>query len=121
MWPYRPGEVEILIIGHEVETIGSKTFVLYTLKCSALGKLWLVKKRYSEFFDFHEKLMNTSCSKNKIPKMPGKMVFGNLKEENISKRLTLLDDYIQELLRNESDLMSTSEVKDLFFNFFIPK
>lgn len=119
-WNFRPGEISCEVTESEInDTNHLKPYVLYTLSLSGSGHKWHVKRRYNDFVIFHEKMMNTSCSKKKLSKLPPKIIFGNLKEENISKRKAQLDDYIQEIFRNESDLMVDNETKSIFYDFFI--
>lgn len=119
-WNFRPGEVSCEITETEIKDITQiKPYVVYTLSLSGLGQKWIVKRRYNDFVQFQEKMMNTSCSKKKLSKLPPKIIFGNLKEENISKRKLQLDDYLQEIFRNESDLMVDNETKQIFYEFFI--
>ena len=76
---------------------GMKGHVEYIIKVDYNGREWAVRKRYSEFDHFNTKITKSGYI---IPvKLPPRLYFGNLSEEQIIKRVKELDLYLGSLVR----------------------
>jgi len=68
------------------ETSAKKIFTVYHIKVEMLGKIWMVKRRYSEFRDLFEKLKKEYPKKVANLKIPGKKLVGNMESDLIEER-----------------------------------
>jgi hypothetical protein len=82
---------------------------------------WEIKKRYSEFLSFSQNLLQTADKVHLLPKLPPKMIFGNMKTHNIEKRKEKLNQYLQALLAVQKDVMVSKSCVQLFQLFFETK
>lgn len=58
-----------------------------------------MKKRFSDFYNLHYKLKKHFGYS--VSKFPSRMVFGNIKKENVEKRMKELQNYLNQLSTNE--------------------
>jgi len=103
---------QITIPFYVKEGSGRKIFVMYHIRVSLLGKIWVFKKRYSEFYTLDQKLMKL-FGKNEISvQLPPKKAIGNLEIAYIEFRKKKLELYLQSLIRNQMIIKSP-----IFSNF----
>lgn len=77
---------------------GIKGHVEYIVKVDYQGKVWPVRKRYSEFDIFDKKIRKFGYN---LPiSLPPKLLWGNLNEEVINARVRELDVYLSSLMSN---------------------
>lgn len=67
----------------------------------------MIFKRYSDFANLHQKLVKLFGAKM-LPKFPPKIFFGNLKRENIDRRLQDLQKYLDGILSRVETFVSFS-------------
>ncbi|EFC42051.1 predicted protein [Naegleria gruberi] len=89
---------------------------------------WTVTKRYSELYDYHQRFIEitttttTSLQNSKDMKslFPKKLIIGNLKKENIEKRVEQFNEYFKKMV----DIIlkeDNSELQKLVTHFFSAK
>lgn len=87
------------IISYEITTnpsmLGSN-YVTYTVAIYTYYKTWQIRKRYSNFVDFHNSLLEKV---DNLPRIPPKKLF-SLNEETIKERKVMFEDYLNFLFKN---------------------
>jgi hypothetical protein len=86
-----------------------KPYVVYSIACEYELKQWTVDKRYSEFESLQSEL---STRHDNLPKLPPKLLFGNMNASNLGKRKIALQTYLDTLIQDES--VSLDEDLDIF-------
>ncbi|KAL0487738.1 Nisch [Acrasis kona] len=87
------------IIGHSLSE--EEDYVIYHVQCTYENQIWQVDRRYNEFNELYEKLMDKGTPKESIGTVPAKLWWGNMKEENILVRREGLQVYLASLLENK--------------------
>lgn len=73
-------------------------FVSKTFENGFLEK-WHVYRRYSDFYDLHQKIKSVYSNLGKL-NFPGKKTFHNMERSTLEKRMKMLNDYLQILLQS---------------------
>lgn len=87
------------IISFEIEKVRgifSKNYVKYTVQIHTPYQTWIILKRYSEFYKFHQKLQKFY---QKLPFFPPKRIFSN-SSSVIQERVHEIDKYMNYILKN---------------------
>jgi len=93
---------------------GYKSFVLYTVKCTAPDSSNMnVKRRYSDFVWLRERLFTTAPGAF-IPPLPAKSFFGRFAEEFVERRRRGLEVFLKQLLRH--DVLRLDKTLHLFLS-----
>jgi len=79
------------------ETSAKKTYTVYHIKVEMMGKIWVVKRRYSEFRDLYEKLKKDFAKRVDKLKMPSKKLVGNMESELIEERRIGLQQFLMDI------------------------
>ncbi|KAF0972667.1 hypothetical protein FDP41_008916 [Naegleria fowleri] len=106
---------DITIVSHTLVT-ASTPYVLYciSIQVDDLNAQWSVERRYSQLRDLHTELANYFQN---LPDFPPKYWKGNLKEQKISERQTLLNQYFKTLTRRD-DIFKAGLVPLFVLQFF---
>ena len=83
-------------------------YVVYFIEIVTDYKKWIIKKRYSEFYELNQKLILKVPELNKL--FPPKRLFKN-SEETIEERKTCFNKYLQFLFQKKN-IFSLNEVLD---------
>ena len=87
------------IISFEIEKVKgifSKNYVNYTVQIHTPYQSWIILKRYSEFYKFHQKLQKFYL---RLPSFPPKRLFSN-SFSVIQERVQEIDKYMNYILKN---------------------
>jgi len=88
------------------EGLGRKRHTSYHVKVFLGAKVWVVKRRYSNFYELHEQLCRALGKKVVTAKLPGKKALGNMKAEFVSSRRIHLEEYLTQLVTIDPVLRS---------------
>ena len=96
--------IKARIINHSlVHGIGyNEDFIEYWVEISTDYKKWIVKKRYSEFYDLNKKLSEKMPELNKL--FPPKRIFKN-SEKIIEERKSYFNKYLNYLFKKKMFLL----------------
>lgn len=80
-----------------------KSFGIYAVAVSKLfdnGTIesWHIYRRYSDFYELHQKLKEKFADLNNVP-FPGKKAFNNMDRDLLEKRMKMLNNYMRILLQ----------------------
>eukprot|EP00164_Ancoracysta_twista_P007495 GFYU01010646.1.p1 GENE.GFYU01010646.1~~GFYU01010646.1.p1 ORF type:complete len:611 (-),score=127.06 GFYU01010646.1:235-2067(-) len=85
------------IVNHEVDIDrNSKEYVQYSILVTCNGLKWVCKRRYQNFCDLHDKLLQKFGTA--MPALPKKTFFRKLDKEFATKRAEDLNIYLREIL-----------------------
>jgi len=94
--------MKVEIIDSGVVQDRGRTYGVYALSVSRMyengfAEKWHVYRRYSDFYDLQQKIKDAYADLGKLP-FPGKKTFNNMGAITLSKRVKMLNDYLQILL-----------------------
>lgn len=83
------------------ELDGKNVYTVYHIKVEMMDKIWIVKRRYSEFKGLDDKLHKDFPKKASNLKLPPKKMIGNMNPEFVEQRRKGLQQYIQDICKDE--------------------
>lgn len=97
-------QLKVEIIDSGVVQDRGKTYGIYALSVTRIYEngfieRWHVYRRYSDFYDLQQKVKDAYADLGKLP-FPGKKTFNNMGALTLSKRMKMLNDYLQILLHS---------------------
>lgn len=84
----------------------------------------IIAKRYSEILEFHQRFVELSpdFAREFKPLFPKKLIMGNLKKENIEKRVSQLNEYFEKMVQIiDIEMRSNTKLQKLVSHFFMNK
>ncbi|KAG2387286.1 hypothetical protein C9374_001618 [Naegleria lovaniensis] len=84
----------------------------------------IIAKRYSEILEFHQRFIELSpdFARELKPFFPKKLIMGNLKKENIEKRVSQLNEYFEKMVQIlDIEIRSNTKLQKLVSHFFLDK
>ena len=103
-------DFEAQITSYVNEYANGKETTFYKISCKLADQKWVLKKRYKEFHSLHSDL---KFSHGNLPSIPGKTLFSLKKPDEIEKRKTGLNSFVQGIVKRP-DLYSNAS----FLQFF---
>lgn len=102
------------------KSIDRKEYVEYIIKMNILFNNWIIKKRYSDFFELNNKLKGRI---ENLPILPNKRLFFNCCCAVINERIKIFDDYLSFLIKkvdfiHYQDIVNFLEISDDIINQF---
>ena len=97
----------IAVLSYSERYIDKKTATFYKIeiKSRITQNIWILDKRYSEFYDIHEKLRKLFP---RLPTIPGKTFTRVKSEEALNNRKELLEAFLRECVKRR-DILQNSE------------
>lgn len=88
-------DIQIQLPEYVTEYQRGKEVVLYVIEVNVNGTKWEIKKRYSEFAELRQDLLQNNGN---IPSMPGKTIFRLKRADQINKRRNGLETFLKKIV-----------------------
>ncbi|XP_065220750.1 sorting nexin-13-like [Planococcus citri] len=101
-----------------------KTFGVYAIAATKFyndgrSDSWHVYRRYSDFYDLHQKLREKYPDLAQVP-FPGKKTFNNMERNVLEKRMKMLNNYMK-ILMQLNVIKSHPSLQDMLLSFLDPE